>query len=149
MWGLSDFDRSFDRPFDVLDELRRRMDRVFIDFDRGGVAPVNGDGPRANVVDTGADIVVEAEVPGVLDKDLKLTITQDTFTLEGERRADVPEGASVHRRERAPWKFARSFALPTKIDSERATADLRNGVLTVTLPKAAEVRPKHITVKVG
>jgi HSP20 family protein len=146
MWGLNDLDRTFD----AFDELRRRMDRVFADFDGRGAAPglaAPGEAPRANVYDTGAELVVEAELPGVAEKDLQLTVTADTLTLAGERKVAIPEGYSVHRRERPGYSFSRSFALPVKVDAEHATANLALGVLTVTLPKAAEVRPRQISVK--
>jgi HSP20 family protein len=137
MWGLNDFDRTFD----VFDELRRTMDQAFVN---GGAA---ASAPRANVYDTGGELVIEADVPGIAEQDLQLTLTQDTLVLAGERKLAAPEGHALHRRERGDQRFSRSFALPTKVDPDRAVAALKDGVLTVTLPKAAEVRPRQITVK--
>ena len=144
MWG---FGEDYDRTYGALDDFRRRMDRLFEGFDArwgegGGVT-----WPRAELRDTGSDLVLEAEVPGLSDKDIQLTVTQDTLGLAGERKADAPEGYSVHRRERGHQRFARSWALPTKIDADRVAATVKNGVLTVTLPKAAEARPRQITVR--
>lgn len=145
MWGFGDIDRTFL----ALDDFRRRMDRLFEGFDsRWGT----NDGtawvwPRANLRDSGGELVLEAEVPGLTEKDITLTVTQDTLALAGERKAEVPDGYAVQRRERVGQKFSRSFALPSRVDVERATAAVKNGVLTVTLPKAADARPRQIAVK--
>jgi HSP20 family protein len=68
-------------------------------------------------------------------------------TLKGERKVDVPEGLSVHRRERHAVRFAKSFELPTRVDADKVTATLKHGVLTLTLPKVAEAQPRQINVK--
>ena len=146
MWG---FGEDYDRTYGALDDFRRRMDRLFEGFDaRWGAGEAYGaTWPRAELHDTGSELVLEAEVPGLSDKDVQLTVTQDTLGLAGERKVEVPEGYSVHRRERGNQRFARSWALPTKIDTERVAATVKNGVLTVTMPKSAEARPRQITVR--
>jgi HSP20 family protein len=146
MWG---FGEDYDRTYGALDDFRRRMDRLFEGFDaRWGAGEAYGaTWPRAELRDTGSELVLEAEVPGLSDKDIQLTVTQDTLGLAGERKVEVPEGYSVHRRERGNHRFARSWALPTKIDTERVAATVKNGVLTVTMPKSAEARPRQITVR--
>ena len=143
---------DFDRTFTMMDEVRRRMDRLWDEYDatpagradRGAAA--RGPWPRLSLLDTGVALVVQAEVPGVAEKDVQLSINQDVVTLKGERKPDAPEGYSVHRQERAGWKFSRAFTLPTKIDAERTTATLKNGILTITLPKAPEAQPRQISV---
>jgi HSP20 family protein len=135
--------------FDGLDELRREMNRLFFDFETGfGPGEVNGGGwPAATLQDTGAALVVRAEVPGLsLDK-LELTADENTLTVKGERDDRVPEGYSVHRKERAAYRFARTFSLPSKVDASQAQAEVKNGVLTVTLPKAKEAQPRQISVR--
>jgi HSP20 family protein len=146
MWGFAE---DNDRTFGALDDFRRRMDRLFEGFDaRWGVNDAYGAGfPRAELRDTGAELVLEADVPGLTDKDIQLTVTQDTLGLSGERKSDAPEGYSVHRRERGAQRFSRAWALPTRIDTERVEATVKNGVLTITMPKAADARPRSITVK--
>lgn len=153
-----------DRSFAAMDELRRRMTRLFDEYDvrggrdffRGGIEPdaygssrAVATWPRLNVFDTGTALVLKAEVPGIQESDIKLEINQDVFSLAGERKSNVPEGYSLHRRERASVKFSRSLALPCKVDAEKTTAQLSNGILTVTLPKAPEAQPRQITVKAG
>lgn len=148
--------------FAAMDELRRRMERVFDDYEgRGNQGPARGffdafdfgtprtvaTWPRLAVYDTGSALVLYAEVPGLKDSDIKIEIAQDVLSFSGERKLDAPEGYAVHRRERAPVKFARSLALPCKIDAEKATATVTDGVLTLTLPKVAEAQPRQIAVK--
>lgn len=147
---------DFDRAALLMDELRRRMDRVFDDLD-GWHAPraldadrflgVGAAWPRMNLLDAGSTLVLQADVPGMTEKDLRLSINQDVVTLEGERKADAPEGYSVHRKERAQARFSRSFTLPCKVDAERTTAAIKDGVLTVRLAKAPEAQPRQIAVR--
>lgn len=147
---------DLDRTFAMMDELRRRMDRMFGDFEAPARASLRGDfdraprqawsGPRVHLFDTGQAFVVRADLPGVSDKDLQISLNQDVLTVAGERRSDAPEGYTVHRQERAPLRFSRSFTLPSKVDAEGTTAVLKNGVLTLTLPKAPEAQPRKISV---
>ena len=141
---------DFDRDFGHFDELRRRMERLFED---GSVAQgffderPRGAYPRVTLHDTGKTFVLTADVPGLSEKDVQLTLNQDVLAIQGERKATVPEGFGVHRRERASAKFSRSLTLPTRIDPELSTATVKDGVLTVTLTKAEELRPRQIAVK--
>lgn len=153
MTRISDVDRTFA----AMDELRRRMGSFFDEqegrptraffepFEVG--AKTVATWPRISVYDTGAALVLSADVPGMKDTDIKIEIAQDVLSLSGERKTESVEGYAVHRRERAPVKFARSLALPCKIDVENATATVTDGVLTLTLPKALEAQPRKITVK--
>jgi HSP20 family protein len=158
---LTRFD-DFDRTFAAMDQLRRRMDRLFEDHEpahgrrrdtlRSDLADEverawSGRFPRITFADAGASLVLQADVPGLADEDVQLAIHQDVLTVSGERRSTVPEGYLAHRQERAPLKFARSFTLPVKVDPEKSTATIKHGVLTITLAKAASVTPKQITVK--
>jgi len=136
--------RDIDRTFAMMDELRSRMDRLYGDYGEPRAAATF---PRINLLDVGPALTLTAEVPGVSEKDIQITINQDVLTLAGERKADAPEGYSVHRQERGPLKFSRSFTLPCRINAEMTTAALKNGVLTVTLTKAADAQPRQITVK--
>jgi HSP20 family protein len=69
--------------------------------------------------------------------------------LQGSRRVEAPQGYDVHRRERGAYEFTRSFTLPVKVDADQAKATLKNGLLTLTLPKAPEVQPRQINVATG
>jgi len=142
---IGDFDNAF--GFSMLDQLRRHMDRAFEDIDRSHTASAVRNYPASNLYDTGSAFVITAEVPGLTENELSITATQDVVTLAGERKNEVPEGYSVHRSERAGVKFKRSYALPTRIDPEKVGARLVDGVLTLTLEKAAEVKPRQISVR--
>jgi len=142
---------EFDDTFSLLNDFRRRMDRAFGDAFGAGldvprVASVRTGWPLANLVDTGPQLVLTAELPGLSERDVKLTLNQEVLTIAGERKNDVPEGYSVHRRERADVNFTRSFALPCRVNVERASASVKDGILTVTLDKAADAMPRQITV---
>ena len=103
-----------------------------------------------DVVDTGPDILVLANLPGVKPDEVNITITGNTLTIKGslETRKEF-ENATYLRRERRATSFQRSISLPTSVDSERAEAHFANGVLTLTLPKSESVRPKTIKVVAG
>lgn len=145
------------REWALLDDFRRRMDALFGEMDtawgiepravlpslRGGAASW----PAVNLYDTDARYVVEADLPGASEKDIQITATQDVLSLSGERTTQAPEGYSVHRQERGSVSFSRSFTLPGRIDPEKVEARLRDGVLTVTLEKAPEARPKKVSIK--
>jgi HSP20 family molecular chaperone IbpA len=100
-----------------------------------------------NVWDDGKNVVVTAEVPGVEEKDVRITFEKDVLTIAGERRLDAPEGWQLVRRERAGTRFERALRLDVKVDLDGATAVVKNGLLTVTLPKAAETLPRKIQVR--
>jgi HSP20 family protein len=140
-----------DRSFAVFDELRRRLDRVWEDFEPADGASGASWGatswPRVNVYDAGSDLILEADVPGMSQKDLHVTVNESTLTLEGERKNDAPEGYSVHRQERGALRFSRSFTLPVKSDSEKCEATVKDGVLVVKIPKAKEAQPRQIEVR--
>jgi len=146
MFGYSDFDRTIH----LMEQLRRRMENVFEGFDAGeaGVGEL-GTFPRTNVYDTGKGYVFEMEVPGLSEKDINITLTQDVLTVSGERKADAPEGYTVHRQERLPYRFSRSYRVPARVNPDQCSATVKDGVLSVTLEKAAEVQPRQISVKVN
>jgi len=149
---LTQFD-DLDRTFAVMDQLRRRMDRLFDEIEpahrvRGDVERMySARFPRVTLAEDKTSLVLRADLPGLAERDVQLTILKDAITLSGERKPDAPEGHYVHRQERAPVRFSRSFGLPCKVDAEKSTATLKNGVLTVTLAKAADAQPRQIAVK--
>ena len=143
-WGGLDWDRSFEE----LEALRREVTRLFnetgLDRPRSQMPAAF---PRIGLFDTKEELVLRAELPGVNEQDLDITVEEGTLGLRGKRKVEVPKGYAVHRQERAETTFARSFALPCKVDADKAQANLKNGVLTLRLPKSAEVQPRQITVK--
>lgn len=140
-FGLSRLSAGF--PFE---ELRREMDRLLFDFESAVPEQPRGF-PAVAMEDTGAALALRVDVPGLSEKEVGLTVTATSLTVQGERKIEPPAGYATHRSERRGFRFARTFELGTKIDPEKVQASLTNGVLTVTLPKAAEAQPKQITVK--
>lgn len=140
----NDWDRS-------LAELRRQMSDLLDDFDSDWPSTsLFGWGktwPRINLADAGDKLLVTAEVPGLSEKDINVGFEQDVLSIRGERHIQAPQGYSIHRQERGDFKFARSVAMPCKVEAEKATASVRNGVLTVSLPKVPEAQPKRIEVR--
>ena len=132
---------------DALDELRREMNRLFFDYETGHPAAEGSSWPRVSLEDKGEALLLRAEVPGVLDKDLELQVEESTVTLKGERNEQLEEGHSVHRKERANFRFARTFRLPAKVAADAAEAELKNGILTLTLPKAEVAKPRKVAVR--
>jgi len=85
--------------------------------------------------------------PGLGAEDFEIEVTEEGLTLRAERKVVAPEGYTAHRREREGFRLARSFTFPTKIDPQRVEAKLDRGVLTITLAKRADAKPRSITVR--
>ncbi len=136
---------DIDRDVAFVDDVRRRMERLLEEFD-GGAPSLRGSWPRANLYDTGSEVVAVLEVPGLAEDAIRIEAHQDALTVSGERKVTTPDGVTVHRAERSPGKFSRSFGLPARVDLEKTTARLHNGLLTITLPKHPEAQPKKIAV---
>jgi len=105
--------------------------------------------PRINLTESASAYVVEAELPGVTKENIKISVDGTVVTLEAEVKRDVTrkEGETVLFAERSVEKFARNFTLATEVDDANSVAKLENGVLTLTLPKKAELQPKQILVQ--
>lgn len=142
---------DLDRNFAMMDDFRSRMDQLFQEFETGRRTTgwQSTAWPRLNLMDTGDNLVLRAELPGVAREDLQISGCQDALTLSGLRKIEVPEGYSLHRQERAPVRFSRTLTFPVKVEVENTRAELKNGILEITLPKAPEVKPRAIEVKVG
>lgn len=136
-FGFADFGRA------PHAQLRRELDRLFGDFERS----VTADSTKVGFEDDGTSFVLRADVPGLTENDVQISVSGNTVTLRGERKVEVPEGHSVHRRERSAVRFAKSFELPARVDADKVTATLKHGVLTLTLPRAAEAQPRQISIK--
>ena len=120
----------------------------------GPIAPFQADGgifmPDVDVQETPHAYVFKADLPGMKEKDVEVSVTGNRLTLSGKREEEKrEEKASYHTWERAYGSFARSFTLPSGTDSEHVLADLKDGVLTVTVPKKPEVQPKKVAVNSG
>ena len=100
------------------------------------------------MVQTDEAVVIKASIPGIKPDDINISITGDTLTIRGETKEDEKFNNSEYQiREMRFGSFARSILLPSRIVSDKASAEFENGVLKLTLPKAEEVKPKTITIK--
>ncbi len=134
---------DFDRSFAALDEFRRRFENALVSRDE----PEDVAWPLGVLSDTGNALCLVMDVPGLAEKDVQLSITEDVLTIKGERHVEAPAKYATHRQERGGFTFARSFTLPVKVNAETVAARLKDGVLTVTMPKTPESQPRQITVK--
>jgi HSP20 family protein len=134
--------------------FRNELDRLFSSFlgDWNERWPLGLEGahafPAVNLWDDEKCFYVEAEIPGLKLENIDVSMTGDELCIKGERKAEPTPDAVYHRRERGSGSFTRVLTLPTKVDSEHVRAALKDGVLTVTLPKAKETQPRKIEVKV-
>lgn len=104
--------------------------------------------PTFDLRETPDAFVLTADMPGVDEKNLDIQLTNNRLTISGKRESEEEvTGETYYRAERSWGSFARTFALPTEIDANKVSADLKNGVLTVQLPRLAAVQPKKISVK--
>ncbi len=137
-------------PVREMMTLREAMDRL---FDDAFTRPLNlRDGgwsaPAIDMYQTDDEVVVKAALPGFKADEVQISVTGDMLTLKGEmKHEEDTKDKAWHIREQRWSSFERSITLPTDVKADKASADFENGILTVTLPKAEEVKPKTITVK--
>ena len=136
-----------------LDDLRRMEARLFEPFFRfpffSEEMRASAWNPAVDVVEEQEKILVKVEVPGVDEKDLKVTFEDGLLTVTGERQFERRDDRSYHRIERAYGTFTRTFTLPRSVDASQIAADYRNGVLEISIPKKEEARPKQISINVN
>ena len=137
-------------PVREMMTLREAMDRLFddaftrpLDLRDGGWSA-----PAIDMYQTDDEVVVKAALPGFKADEVQINVTGDMLTLKGEmKHEEDKQDKAWHIREHRWSSFERSITLPTDVRADKASADYENGILTVTLPKAEEVKPKTITVK--
>ncbi|NDV18170.1 Hsp20 family protein [Pseudodesulfovibrio sp. JC047] len=132
--------------FNTLYNFPTRFDRVFEEFLR---SPMRDDHrlayPPLNLSNDENTVYVRAEVPGMSVDDIELTLTDKTLVIKGERKA--PQG-KYYRQERPSGVFNRVVNMAIPVDRDAVTASMKNGILTITLPKSAAVKPKNISIDV-
>ena len=125
------FDAAFTRPFSLIRE--------------GGST---WSSPAIDMYQTDNEVVVKATLPGIKAEEVQINVTGDILTIKGEvKHEEEKKDKSWHIREQRWGSFERSVMLPTGVISDRAKAEFQDGILTITLPKSEEVKPKTITVK--
>ena len=101
---------------------------------------------RMNLQDKGENLEFVAELPGVSEKDINLEIHNETLTLSAKREVSHEKENTIYLGERGSWNIQRSISLPVAVEVENTNATLKNGILHVTLPKAASSRPQTIAI---
>lgn len=136
-----------------LTQLRDEMDRLLSGFlGRFPVGPPlapNRGQPAVNVWEVDDAVFAEMEVPGVKSDQIEVSVVGDELSLAIRREDIAQDGVTYHRRERGVGSYTRVVRLPVEIDADHVQAQLRNGVLTVTLPKAESAKPRKIEVAAG
>lgn len=135
-----------------LGAMQRQMNRLFEDFFTEPFGFLGGRelwGPALDVAETETAVHVHVEVPGVDPKKIEISVAGNELTLRGEKSEEKEEeGKAWHRVERRYGSFVRTVSLPAPVDAGHVEATARDGVLTITLPKREEARPRRIEVKV-
>jgi HSP20 family protein len=137
-------------PAREMMSLRDAMDRLFDDAYTRPLSLRDGgwSSPAIDMFQTDDEIIVKAALPGIKADEVQINVTGEVLTLKGEMKQNQEmKEKSWHIREQRFGSFERSIALPTDVVADKAKADFENGILTITLPKAEEVKPKMITVK--
>ncbi len=141
-------------PLRDLMTTQRGFDRLF----KEAFTPFYGEGelstrtwaPPVDIYETENDIVLKAELPGMDPKDVDVKVEDNTLYLKGERKFEKEVmNENYHRVERSYGSFARSFSLPNSISAEKVKAEFKDGLLTLTLPKREEAKPKTIRIDVS
>ncbi|HEY3313952.1 MAG TPA: Hsp20/alpha crystallin family protein [Bacillota bacterium] len=139
-------------PFRDLASFRDDINRLWTEtlsrWPEGGWR--GGWNPAIDMHETDADVVITAEVPGVTRDQIELSVTTDSVTIAGQTegaRQEADKERHYHRQERYFGQFSRTVQLPTLIDPARAMATFHDGLLTITLPKSEEHRPKKIPIQ--
>jgi HSP20 family protein len=143
-------------PFKELDELQSRLSTLF------GRSPVRKNGekdelmtvaewaPLVDIIEDEHEYLIKAELPEVKKEEVKVTVQDGVVSLAGDRKFVREEkDKKYHRLERAYGSFVRTFSLPEDADENKVTADFKEGILQVHLPKSEKARPKNIEVKIA
>ena len=140
---------TFENPFSDFAQMRREVLRLFNTAAGDNVARAGaGVFPPMNVTQDDDAFYLRAEVPGMEPADISISALRNRVSISGQR--EIPrehERVSYHRKERAEGSFNRTVTLPTEIDAEGVEARYADGILTLTLPKAEQAKPRQITVR--
>lgn len=134
-----------------LSSFRRQMDRLFDSFfgRESSVWPEKPLAPMVDVAETPDEIAIKAEIPGMEEKDISVSLSGENLIIKGERKGEKEEkNKTFHRMERWYGAFERVIPIPVSVDPEKIQAEYKKGVLEIRLPKKPEVKPKQIPIKV-
>jgi HSP20 family protein len=140
---------SFGRLFGLRDELDRLFESSFGDLTRGSQL-LSVWNPPVDLYEDKDNLIAKAELPGMKKEDIEVSLHDGALSISGERRSEQKqEDAQTYRLERFVGRFQRTLTLPSPVDQGKVQAQYKDGILTVTLPKTEEAKPKQIAVNVG
>jgi HSP20 family protein len=138
---------GFGRLTDLRDEIDRLFESPLAELARTSQI-LSGWTPALDLYEDKDNFVVKAELPGMKREDIEVSLHEGSLSISGERKSEEKhEGADVYRTERFFGRFQRTVALPTPVAADKVKAAYKEGVLTITLPKTEEAKPKQIEVK--
>ncbi len=135
--------------YHLRDDIDRLVTGMFAPWGGSGLPGVSRSQPAVNMWEAGDSVLVELEVPGLRSDQVDISVVGNQLSLKIERPDLRQEGVTYHRRERPVGSFARVVRLPAEVDTARVQAELSDGVLTITLPKAESAKPRKIEVTAG
>lgn len=134
-----EFERFFNRPFFMASREWPRFDEWF--------RTIELELPAMDVIDRDAEVVIRAQVPGMTAEDLDVTLTDQSLTVRGHKRSETEESGEFQRREISTREFIRTIELPATVDTEKAKAICKDGLLEITVPKREVVRKQKLTIE--
>ena len=142
--------RSLDRWSNLRDEMNNLFEAPFWADTMRQPQLFTGWTPALDIYQTNDDVVAVVELPGMRKEDIDLSMQDGILTISGERKEEeAANGEKTARTERFVGKFRRSISLPTRVDTNKVNATYKDGILTVKMPKAEEVKPRQIQVNVS
>ncbi|MDI6851344.1 MAG: Hsp20/alpha crystallin family protein [bacterium] len=141
-------------PFREIASLREEVDRLFDTFFGRQAEKMIREReafwvPAVDIEETENEFIVKAELPGLKKDEVKLSITEDTLTISGERKMEKEEkGKTYHRIEMNYGKFERTVRFPTEVVPDKAKASYKDGILTITVPKSEKAKSKEIEIEI-
>lgn len=150
------------RALSPFEEMQREMDRVFESFFPRGwmhpmhmrwpnlanLGPIEMKMPKVDIIERDEEILVRAEVPGMEKKNINVSVTEDSITISGHSEAETKEEkGNYHRSEISRGSFSRTLALPSAVNSEKAKASFKDGILEVTVPKTTKTKRHTISIE--
>lgn len=141
------------RPIQDLFSIHNDINRFFDQWYRPVRYRADGENldwaPVVDILEADEHVEIRAEIPGLSEKDVQVSVTDDVLTLKGEKTQETEDkDQKYHRVERSYGRFQRSFTLPANLDPEDIKAKFTHGVLTVSIPKVKEVEPKEVQISV-
>ena len=139
---------SFDRWIDLRDEMNSLFELPTMGNLTRQAQLFSGWTPALDLYQDNDNVIATVELPGMRKEDIDISLRDGVLTIAGERQSSLGEGENAERTERFSGKFRRSITLPSRVDAGKVSASYKDGILTVTLPKAEEAKPKKVEVSI-